>query len=93
MSKTFRPWKIDQPLLLPASVPDFVGKDLLARAASNRESPPPRRPTYPIPKRRRTSSIPKSRIMKTKDGFIQGYNAHAAVDATAQVHGGPATHG
>ena len=32
MSKTFRLWKIDQPLLLPASVPDFVGKDLLARA-------------------------------------------------------------
>ena len=23
--------------------------------------------------------------MKTKDGFIQGYNAQAAVDATAQV--------
>jgi hypothetical protein len=28
---------------------------------------------------------PGSRIMKTKDGFIQGYNAQAAVDATAQV--------
>ena len=28
---------------------------------------------------------PESRIMKTKDGFIQGYNAQAAVDATAQV--------
>jgi transposase len=31
MSKTFRPWKIDQPLLLPASVQDFVGEDHLAR--------------------------------------------------------------
>jgi len=31
MSKTFRPWKIDQPLLLPASVQDFVGGDHLAR--------------------------------------------------------------
>src|SRR5580693_5645191 len=31
MSKTFRPWKIDQPLLLPASVRDFVGEDHLAR--------------------------------------------------------------
>ena len=31
MSKTFRPWKIDQPLLLPPSVQDFVGKDHLAR--------------------------------------------------------------
>ena len=31
MSKTFRPWTIDQPLLLPASVQDFVGEDHLAR--------------------------------------------------------------
>jgi len=28
---------------------------------------------------------PGGRIMKTKDGFIQGYNAQAAVDAEAQV--------
>ena len=31
MSKTFRPWKIDQPLLLPARVQDFVSEDHLAR--------------------------------------------------------------
>ena len=31
MSKTFRPWKIDQPLLLPPSVQDFVGAEHLAR--------------------------------------------------------------
>jgi hypothetical protein len=31
MSKTFRPWKIDQLLLLPPSVQDFVGADHLAR--------------------------------------------------------------
>ena len=30
MSKTFRPWTIDQPLLLPPSVQDFVGGDHLA---------------------------------------------------------------
>ena len=30
-SKTFRPWKIDQPLVLPPSVQDFVAKDHLAR--------------------------------------------------------------
>jgi len=30
MSKTFRPWRIDQPLLLPARVQDFVGEDHLA---------------------------------------------------------------
>ena len=31
MSKTFRAWKIDQPLFLPPTVQDFVGKDHLAR--------------------------------------------------------------
>jgi transposase len=31
MSKTFRPWKIDEPLLLPALVQDFVAADHLAR--------------------------------------------------------------
>ena len=31
MSKTFRAWKIDQPLLLPPVVQDFVAKDHLAR--------------------------------------------------------------
>ena len=31
MSKTFRPWKIDQPLFLPAKVGDFVDEDHLAR--------------------------------------------------------------
>src|SRR5271157_4086028 len=29
--QTFRPWTIDQPLLLPPSVQDFVGGDHLAR--------------------------------------------------------------
>ena len=31
ISKTFWPWTIDQPLLLPPSVQDFVGEDHLAR--------------------------------------------------------------
>src|SRR5260370_27121494 len=30
MSKTFRPWKIDEPLLLPPTVQDFVAADHLA---------------------------------------------------------------
>jgi hypothetical protein len=29
MSKTFRPWKIDEPLLLPPVVQEFVAKDHL----------------------------------------------------------------
>jgi transposase len=39
----------------------------------------------PAAKAQRNFTDPDSRIMKTKDGFIQGYNAQAAVDATAQV--------
>src|SRR5207302_1193810 len=31
MSKTFRAWKIDEPLFLPATVGDFVAQDHLAR--------------------------------------------------------------
>jgi hypothetical protein len=35
MSKTFRPWKIDEPLLLPPVVQEFVAKDHLARLGAN----------------------------------------------------------
>ena len=35
----------------------------------------------PDPKAQKNFTDPESRIMKTKDGFIQGYNAQAAVDA------------
>jgi Transposase DDE domain len=50
MSKTFRPWKIDEPLFC-----------------------------------HRRCRNPQSRIMKSKDGFVQAYNAQAAVDAEAQI--------
>ena len=39
----------------------------------------------PDPKAQKNFTDPESHIMKTKDGFIQGYNAQAAVDAEAQV--------
>jgi transposase len=42
-------------------------------------------PGTPAAKAQRNFTDPQSRIMKTKDGFIQGFNAQAAVDATAQV--------
>src|SRR5262252_553979 len=35
MSKTFRPWKIEEPLFLPPTVQDFVGPDHLARFVLN----------------------------------------------------------
>jgi len=39
----------------------------------------------PDPKAQKNFTDPESRILKAKDGFIQGYNAQAAVDAEAQV--------
>jgi transposase len=39
----------------------------------------------PEPKAQRNFTDPESRILKTKDGYIQGYNAQAAVDAEAQI--------
>src|SRR5260370_33039966 len=39
----------------------------------------------PDPKSQRNFTDPESRIMKSKDGFVQAYNAQAAVDAGAQM--------
>lgn len=41
--------------------------------------------TAPEAKAQRNFTDPESRILKTKDGYIQGYNAQAAVDAEAQI--------
>jgi|SRR5579883_229725 transposase len=42
-------------------------------------------PAEPDGKSQRNFTDPDSRILKTKDGYIQGYNAQAAVDGTAQI--------
>jgi transposase len=39
----------------------------------------------PAPKAQKNFTDPESRIMKSKDGFVQAYNAQAAVDAQAQI--------
>ena len=39
----------------------------------------------PEPKAQRNFTDPESKIMKTGDGFIQGYNAQIAVDDTSQI--------
>jgi transposase len=46
---------------------------------------PKHEPGTPKPKAQRNFTDPESRIMKGRDGFIQGYNAQAAVDADAQI--------
>ena len=42
-------------------------------------------PGMPKPSAQRNFTDPESRIMKGHDGFVQAYNAQAAVDAAAQV--------
>src|ERR671910_151449 len=42
-------------------------------------------PGVPKPTAQRNFTDPESRIMKGRDGFVQAYNAQAAVDAKAQV--------
>jgi transposase len=41
--------------------------------------------TEPEGQAQRNFTDPESRILKTKDGYIQGYNAQAAVDGKAQI--------
>ena len=58
------------------------------RAAEGRRKPgrpaaPPS--TEPDGKAQKNFTDPESRIMKSKDGFVQAYNAQAAVDAEAQI--------
>lgn len=62
------------------------------------DGPPPSGPTplpshqvqstpegLPKPKAQRNFTDPESRIQKTNDGFVQGYNAQAAVDEAHQI--------
>ena len=53
------------------------------RKKGGRKAAPPS--TVPEPKAQKNFTDPESRIMKSKDGFVQAYNAQAAVDAEAQI--------
>ena len=58
------------------------------RQAEGRKKPSPKASPAsgePDPKAQKNFTDPESRIMKSKDGFVQGFNAQAAVDAEAQV--------
>jgi transposase len=54
-------------------------------AAATLAKPADKACPWPEQRAQRNFTDAESRIMKTKDGFIQGYNAQAAVDASSQV--------
>ncbi len=53
------------------------------RHKGGRQAAPPS--SVPDAKAQKNFTDPQSRIMKSKDGFVQAYNAQAAVDAEAQI--------
>jgi transposase len=53
------------------------------RKKNGKTPAPPKK--EPDGKTQRNFTDPQSRILKTTDGYIQGYNAQAAVDAEAQI--------
>ena len=53
------------------------------RQKSGRTPAPPKQ--EPDGKTQRNFTDPESRILKTRDGYVQGYNAQAAVDEKAQI--------
>jgi transposase len=53
------------------------------RKKPGRQAAPPS--TMPDPKAQKNFTDPESRIMKSKDGFVQAYNAQIAVDSIAQI--------
>ena len=57
----------------------------MAEGRKNSGRTPASPKSEPDGKAQRNFTDPESRILKTKDGYIQGYNAQAAVDATAQI--------
>jgi transposase len=67
--------------------------DAKAKAAQKKDKdgpskggrPSKRAPGVPKDKAQRNFTDPDSRIMKTRDGFVQGYNGQLAVDAESQV--------
>jgi transposase len=60
---------------------EAAGKKPRAKGGRKPQTPP----GTPPDKAQRNFTDPQSRIMKGRDGFLQGYNAQAAVDALAQV--------
>ncbi len=68
---------------LKAAAEAQAQREAEGRKKPGRPTAPPS--TAPDPKAQKNFTDPESRIMKSKDGFVQAYNAQIAVDGQAQV--------
>jgi transposase len=68
---------------LQAAAEAEAKREAEGRRKGGRKATPPS--TEPEPKAQKNFTDPESRIMKSKDGFVQAYNAQAAVDSQAQI--------
>ena len=68
---------------LKAAAEEQQQREAEGRKKPGRPAAPPS--TTPDPKAQKNFTDPESRIMKSKDGFVQAYNAQIAVDSAAQI--------
>jgi hypothetical protein len=68
---------------LKAAAEAQENRESKGRRKGGRKGAPPS--TAPDAKAQKNFTDPESRIMKSKDGFVQAYNAQAAVDGEAQI--------
>jgi transposase len=68
---------------LKAAAEEQQQREAEGRKKPGRPAAPPS--TTPEPKAQKNFTDPESRIMKSKDGFVQAYNAQIAVDSQAQI--------
>src|SRR5712675_496611 len=68
---------------LKAAAEAEAKREAEGRRRGGRKAAPPS--IAPEPKAQKNFTDPESRIMKSKDGFVQAYNAQAAVDSEAQI--------
>ncbi len=78
-----RPRRRSKPRPARPRTPSARRRAAASRRATGAEAK--RRPGRRATRRSATSPIPRAAIMKSDDGFMQGYNAQAAVDGTHQV--------
>jgi transposase len=86
VSKELRLAKIREAMAaLEAEAAEPDGDDDPPSSGKPKPSVPPTDAPAPKDKAQRNFTDPESKLLKARDGFLQGYNCQAAVDAEAQI--------